>query len=132
MNMNDNQCEHAEELVSFLYGELEEKAQRTFQQHVRGCASCERELASFGRVRNSISEWRDLTLGAMEPNNGVVVRARPSALAALRNFFYLSPLWLKGAAAFASVLFCVCAVLAIAYLKTPTPHLVANPADKLY
>jgi hypothetical protein len=133
MNMNDkSQCEHTEELVSFLYGELEEKAQRAFQQHVRGCASCERELTLFGQVRNSITEWRDLTLGAIEPNNGVVVPARPSALAALRNFFNLSPLWLKGAAAFASVLFCVCAVLAIAYLKTPTPQIVVNPGDKLY
>jgi len=135
MNMNDfdkSQCEHSEELVSFLYGELEEKAQRGFQQHVRACASCERELASFGQVRNSLTEWRDSTLGAIEPNKVAVVPARPSALAAIRNFFDLSPLWLKGAAAFASVLFCVCAVLAIAYLRTPTPNIAATPSDKVY
>ena len=129
MNMNDfdkAQCGHAEELVSFLYGELEEKSQRNFQQHVRSCASCERELASFGQVRHSIAEWRDLSLGAVEPNS-VVVPGRRSAFAAIRKFFELSPLWLKGATAFASVLFCVCAALAIAYLRTPTSNIAANP-----
>jgi hypothetical protein len=38
---------------------------------------------------------------------------KKSAIAALRGFFDLSPLWLKGATGFAVVAFCILAILAI-------------------
>ena len=39
---------------------------------------------------------------------------------------------MKGAAAFASVLFCVCAVLAIAHVKSQTSNVVSVPNNKVY
>ena len=41
-------------------------------------------------------------------------------MAAIREFLNLAPLWLRGAGAFAAILFCLCAVLAIGYLKAPS------------
>jgi hypothetical protein len=63
---------------------------------------------------------------------GSEVRHRPSALAAIREFFSLSPVWMKGAAAFASLLFCVCAVMAIVYLKDRNSLTVKSPGEKTY
>jgi hypothetical protein len=51
----------------------------------------------------------------------------PSALSALREFFSLLPLWLKGAVAFASVLFCLFAGLAIARLRDKPSVVVEGP-----
>jgi len=60
------------------------------------------------------------------------VHVKPSALAALREFLNLSPMWLKGATALASVLFCVCVVLAIAYLRNGPSPIVRMDNGKIY
>jgi hypothetical protein len=58
----------------------------------------------------------------------VTAQARPSAIAALREFFNLSPLWMKGAVAFAAILFCVFAGLAVARLQSKQQRtVVINP-----
>lgn len=116
-------CERENDLVAFLYGELNDTEARTFQSHTRDCASCNAELAAFRDIRESVVAWRNESLGGVISfpiAESVVLRAdhkKPSALAALREFFSLSPLWMKGALAFASVLFCLFAVLAIARLR---------------
>ncbi|HXD34612.1 MAG TPA: hypothetical protein VN643_26060 [Pyrinomonadaceae bacterium] len=137
----DNQpCNRSEELVAFLYNEMEDGDARKFEQHLHECVRCERELASFGEIRQSIVSWRDASLApawsntAENESRGFIpsVQARPSAFAAIREFFSLSPLWLKGAAAFASLLFCVCAALAIAYMRTPNTTVTVQTTDKIY
>jgi anti-sigma factor RsiW len=135
--MKDNQdqvCERAEELISSLYGELGEQDTREFDRHLQECARCETELAGFGQIRASIVSWRDESLGvawsraagterelASTPVR-TVTYARPSAFSAIREFFKLSPVWMKGAAVFASVLFCVSAIIAVAhFMEKPAP-----------
>jgi hypothetical protein len=126
---NTNTCERVDDLIGFLYGELGESEARRFEHHLSECAACEAEFAAFGQIRESILDWRNESLGlgrspavagsqvlapvAAEPR----MHAKQSAIAALREFFTLSPLWMKGATAFAALLFCVCAVLAVAYVK---------------
>lgn len=127
-------CERNEELIGFLYGELSELEARRFQRHLNECTVCETELAAFGQIRQSIVEWRDQTVGltplpAAAVESSVILqpqRSGRSAIAALREFFALSPVWLKGVTAFASVLFCICAVLAVSYLKNPTAGKIAR------
>ncbi len=117
----DQVCERADDLVGFLYGELTDWEARKFERHMQDCAACTTEYAAFGQLRESIVAWRNEALG---PGAGRVLTSTvlpiqprpPSALAALREFFNLSPLWMKGVAAFASVLFCVFATLAVAHL----------------
>jgi hypothetical protein len=130
--VNVPNCERENDLIAFLYGELNDTEARTFQSHMRDCASCNAELAAFKEIRESVVAWRNESLGGVMsyPITKSVVNSadheKPSALAALREFFNLSPLWMKGALAFASVLFCLFAVLAIARLRDKPPATTAT------
>ena len=123
-------CGRENDLIGFLYGELNEVETIAFQRHLRECPACNAELADFGEVRESVVAWRNESLGAVALPAQVTTttktpRATPSAVAALREFFNLSPLWMKGAVAFAAVLFCVFAGLALARLREEPPRAVA-------
>jgi anti-sigma factor RsiW len=101
---NSPVCERAEDLMAFLYREMDDNETRAFEVHLRECANCRDELASFGVVRESIFAWREEALSGFV---STPLPAKKSALAALRQFFDLSPLWLKAATGFAVVTFCV-------------------------
>ena len=109
--MNERQnsptCERAPELLAFLYGEAGEREARDFQMHLQQCKSCSEEVASLGIVRESITAWRDEALAGFVSTPVAAETQKKSALAALKQFFDLSPLWLKGATAFAAVMFCM-------------------------
>ena len=122
---NSPACERASDLIAFLYNEANENEKRDFQSHLQQCSNCREEVAAFAGVRESITAWRDEALSGFV---ATTVASKKSALAALRQFFDLSPLWLKGATAFAVVAFCVLAALAIVRLNAPQPALtVVNP-----
>lgn len=112
-------CERAGDLVSVLYGEAGERERRDFELHLKHCGNCRAEFAAFAEVRESIGEWRDEALTGFVSAHEAVLPVRKSALAALRQFFDLSPLWLKGAVGFAAVVFCVLAALAVWRPQTP-------------
>jgi hypothetical protein len=131
-------CRRENDLITFLYGEMNDVDARTFQRHVRICASCNAELEAFRDVRESVVAWRNEALGVTSApvEKWAVTTAyqrKPSALMALREFFNLSPLWLKGAVAVASVLFCVLAGLAIASLQDKSPvGTITDPGSTAY
>jgi anti-sigma factor RsiW len=109
--MNERQnsptCERASDLIAYLYGEVEEREARDFRLHLQQCKSCREEIASLGVVRESITAWRDEALAGFVTSPVSAQPQKKSALTALRQFFDLSPLWLKGATAFAAITFCV-------------------------
>ena len=119
-------CHRAEDLVTYLYGEASESDALDFRRHMQHCAACRTEFAGFNQVHESISVWRNEALGASF--NPAAVVAEPSidathfaqherklsALAAVREFFNVSPLWLRGATAFAGLLLCALLVWAVA------------------
>jgi hypothetical protein len=115
-------CERASDLIAFLYNEADERQARDFQLHLNECSACREEVASFGAVRASITEWRDEALAGFVSRP--VVTNRKSTLAALRQFFDLSPLWLKGATAFAVVAFCVLAAMVFVNLRSRNVQVV--------
>ena len=132
MRNDDLTCGRENDLIGFLYGELNEVEATAFQRHLRECGTCNAELADFGEVRESVVAWRNESLGSVAfpaqvtaSSLTVARRATPSAMAALREFFNLSPLWMKGAVAFAAVLFCVFAGMALAHLRQAPPAPVA-------
>lgn len=127
-------CDRENDLITFLYGECDETEARNFEQHLRTCSVCESDLAGFRHVRNSMTAWRSEVLGVTETvksspitTEAPVTRQR-SAVAAIREFFNLSPLWLKGAVAFASILLCLFAASTIFNMRKPS---VAS-IDKVY
>jgi hypothetical protein len=113
MDNDSSTCERAGDLVSVLYGEATEREQREFEQHLKQCGNCRAEFAAFAQVRESIGDWRDEALSGFVSSPVVAAPPRKSALAALRQFFDLSPLWMKGAVGFAAVAFCVLVVLVL-------------------
>lgn len=114
--MNESQhsptCERASDLIAFLYDEADEREARDFQLHMQQCDSCREEAVSLGVVRESVTAWRDEALAGFVATP-VAPAQKKSALAALRQFFDLSPMWLKGATALAAVAFCVLVGLVI-------------------
>ena len=140
--INNLGCGRKDELISFLYEELNADEKLNFVQHTQTCSECRAELSSFMEIRSDVVAWRDATLGALTPVNAQTIlnttpKRKPSAMAALREFFNLSPLWMKGAVAFASLLFCVLAILVVTRRTTPeqvvlrsTPNnSAASPAE---
>ena len=127
---NSPGCERASDLVAFLYGEADEREARDFQLHLQQCGNCREEVASFRDVRHSIKAWRDEALAGFVSTPVTTQPKTKSALAALRQFFDLSPLWLKGATALAAVTFCVLAGLAL--FKTNHEPVISKNPDAVY
>jgi hypothetical protein len=132
-------CGRENDLIAFLYGELDPGESSMFRSHVQECRSCATELQEFTGIRDSVVAWRNEALVGVTTTTvqaPIVLSSavrKPGALAALREFFTLSPLWMKGAVVFASLLFCLFAVLAVARLReTPPPPIANNPNVKSY
>jgi hypothetical protein len=121
-------CERGNDLIAYLYGEIDERAGRDFKQHLLNCAECESQLGAFKQIRSSVVAWRQESLlgGAANSVSRAVGSAsdsgKRSAMADIRQFFELSPLWMKGSIAFASVVFCLVSVIALAhFFENPKP-----------
>jgi hypothetical protein len=93
---NSPECERSSDLMAFLYNEMNASETREFESHLRDCPTCRDEAAGFGMVRESIVAWRDEVLTGFV--SSTATPAKKSALAAFRQFFDLSPLWLQSAA----------------------------------
>ena len=116
---NSPVCERAGDLISVLYGEASEREKRDFELHMHECGSCRAEFGAFAQVRESVRDWRDEALaGFVATAAAAPAPSKKSAVVALRQFFDLSPLWMKGAVGFAAVVFCVLAVLAVTRLRS--------------
>jgi len=127
-------CHRAEDLVTYLYNEANEAEAQDFANHAAACDACRAELLVFRQVHDSISLWRNEALGSAfstatvalpvtrEAGRPLAEPPRLSAVSALREFFTVSPLWLRGATAFAALLLSVLAILAVSRLwNTPAP-----------
>ena len=136
-------CHRAEDLVTYLYGEASEADALDFRNHLRQCDSCRSEFTVFNQVHESIETWRNEALGAsFNPAipatvaidaTPVIRHARLSALAALREFFTVSPLWLRGATAFAALLLCVLGVMMVARVsRRPIEIAKADKHEEMY
>lgn len=110
---NSPDCERASDLIAFLYNEASEHERRDFESHLKECRACSEEVASFGVVRESITTWRDEVLSGFVATPLPSRTQKKSALTALKQFFDLSPLWLKGAIGFALIALCALALLPI-------------------
>ena len=126
---NSPACERGSDLIAFVYNEASESEARDFELHLKECGDCRDEVASFGMVRESIVAWRDEALSGFVAQPLTAGAGRKSALAAFRQFFDLSPLWLKVASGFAVLSFCVLAALAFVNLQTKEPVVVTSKPE---
>src|SRR5258708_17322480 len=137
-NINERPvCHRAEDLVTYLYGEASEVEAKDFTEHLQQCDACRSEFGVFQQVHDSILLWRNEALGVAFSPAAVSIEStvdstqfvqherKLTALAALREFFSVSPLWLRTATAFATLLLCALAVLGMSRLSQ-TPNRVAD------
>jgi anti-sigma factor RsiW len=134
-------CHRAEDLVTYLYGEASEADALDFSKHLQQCDACRSEFGVFNQVHDSILTWRNEALGvafdpravaidsAVESSQFVRHERKLSALAALREFFTVSPLWLRGATAFAALLLCALGIAMVVRLSQK-PAEVSKTANK--
>ena len=135
-------CHRGEDLVTYLYGEASIEEARDFNAHMQQCDACRAEFNLFNQVHESIVTWRNEALGpiaspvAAHENIPVVSPAvvqdgrRLPALAALSEFFSVSPLWLRVATAFSALLLCVLGVITIArWSQKPGEVVKTNNGD---
>ena len=140
-NINERPvCHRAEDLVTYLYGEANAAEARDFATHLERCDACRAEFSLFNQVHESIVTWRNEALRtATVPSVSPVAQTVPlptpfaqherklSAWASLREFFSVSPLWLRGATAFAGLLLCALLVFAASRLwQRPTTEVVKS------
>jgi negative regulator of sigma E activity len=141
-------CHRSEDLVTYLYNEASATEAQEFSSHVETCEACRAEFAVFSQVHESILLWRNEALGsAFSPapqaapvlteattasRQFVQPERKLPALAALREFFSVSPLWLRGATAFAALLLCVLAVFVVSSSWRKPGPLANNPAEPTY
>jgi hypothetical protein len=137
-------CHRAEDLVTYLYGEASEVESRDFAAHLQQCDACRGEFGVFQQVHDSILVWRNEALGssfnpATVVSDGAVDSAqfawkkrKLSALEALREFFSVSPLWLRAATACAALLLCVLGGLAISRTLNRSAQVANQTGESKY
>jgi hypothetical protein len=145
------ECERAEQLIGYLYGESDAGERSDFECHLRNCAACRDEAAAFTHVRGSVAEFRTellsaaptvslerLVTEAAAQHAGVQSSLAPAlagstrpaqhdsappvavphatargALAALVEFFRLSPVWLRASTGAVALALCARILLGI-------------------
>jgi hypothetical protein len=130
---NPQQCERTTDLISWLYGEAGPEEVRSFKSHLTGCVQCREDAKSFAGIRHSVIAWRDESLPSMAQFPSKALANRPtkkSALAAIRQFFDLSPLWMKGAVGFATLLLGL--LLAFSVMRMRQNEVPGNATDRTY
>ena len=123
---NSPSCERASDLIAFLYNEASEHERRDFESHLNECRVCREEVASFGVVRELVTTWRDEVLSGFVSTPLPDRANRKSALAAFRQFFDLSPLWLKGATALVVLALFALATVALYQLQTNNQQIASS------
>jgi hypothetical protein len=75
--------------------------------------------------------WKEEALSTSAPPRVQFVARQKSAVAAIREFFDLAPLWLRGAVGFAAVALCVMALLVLVPIwKKPDAVMPSNASGK--
>lgn len=109
-NNHNSACAFAEDLVSYLYGEIGEQEKANFETHLHACRTCAEELSAFGVVRSTILEWRQNDFSPLKtpsfelPAKVETVSSSRSWLVGLREIFSLRPAFATVATAFAVML----------------------------
>jgi anti-sigma factor RsiW len=121
-----NECGRGEQIVAYLYDESGAQERAGFERHLASCHACREELAAFSQVREAVGAWRaellthapaiataEVIPAATTTRDARDVTARRTAWGALREFFMLSPAWMRYGSVAAAVVVCALATLAV-------------------
>lgn len=112
-NVNKNNCGSSDEMVSFIYGEIDDDGRRLFERHLAECVRCTDEFTAISNARFSVFEWQKDEFANIPTPTFVIpgpivqpnVESRPAGLfAGLRAIFDFS-YWPIAVAASVLILF---------------------------
>ena len=112
-------CDRQEQLIGFLYGELDPSESQAFEQHLFACADCRVELESLRTTRGQIAAWTppDPHLDFQIVRGPVPARPAPAR-------FRISPAW--GLAAAAVLVMAIGAAIANLEIRVGSDGLVVR------
>lgn len=87
-------CDRQEQLIGFLYGELDPSESHAFEQHLFTCAECRVELDGLRATRGQIAAWTP-----PEPDLDFQIVRGPVPARSAQPRFRISPAWGLAAAA---------------------------------
>jgi Putative zinc-finger len=145
-------CSFAEEIVEYIYDEMNGETKARFETHIAKCSSCADELAGFGIVRSKVSDWKlkefsplatpIIELPIVQTIENTQVKRR--WFESLRDLVMLSPAWMTQTAAFATLAICfgiafyafnsqavIDEVSPPQYIAEATPNVFPTPPIKL-
>jgi anti-sigma factor RsiW len=89
-------ADRGEQIVAYLYDDLEAGDRQAFESHLASCSACRAEIAAFRNVRAELARWNP-----PEPAHFAAMRAEPPARrAAVWATLADIPVWAQTAAAF--------------------------------
>jgi anti-sigma factor RsiW len=103
MEAKANNCEFANDVVDYLYGEANEARRNAFEDHLLDCTACIDEFAEVSNSRFAVFEWQRDEFAPLATPQFVIPYddARPGLVAGLRERF--SAGWAAPAFAFAAI-----------------------------
>jgi hypothetical protein len=127
----NSDCGFGEQLVSYLYNEINGAEKFNFESHLQNCATCADEFAAFSGVHYSINDWKLKEFSMLETpfievpskisrfvETPELSENKSSWLSGLRRLFSLSPrAWSLATASFAVLAVCVGIILLANYKK---------------
>ncbi len=57
-NGNNSNCRFSDEMVSYIYDEIDSSSRILFETHLSGCTNCTDEFAAISNARLSVFEWQ--------------------------------------------------------------------------
>lgn len=129
----DQHCNRSEEVIAYVYEEIAGPDRERFEKHLGSCPVCAEEVGAFSGISSAMQHWRKTEFDALEtPRIEIDYNVRPETvttvsttgatwLSTVREYFRLSPVMMRSAAAFG-----ILAVVAGAlwfYLSAPTPDI---------
>jgi Putative zinc-finger len=87
-------CDRKEQLIGFVYGELDPSEMRAFEQHLFTCADCRVELEDLRVTRGQIAAWTP-----PDPHLDFQIVRGPVPARPVASRFRISPAWGLAAAA---------------------------------
>jgi len=116
---DEHMCDRKEELIGFLYGELDPDEAAAFGQHLFTCAECRVELEGLRSARGQIAAWTP-----PEPHLDFQIVRGPVSARPAASRFRVTPAW--GLAAAAMLVMAIGAAIANLEIRVGSEGLVVR------
>lgn len=77
--------EYTEEIILYIYGELEGEAKSALEQHIRGCKACAAELEELSGAHAAAAESKPVPAISLETSERIKWNARKTAAGIIRQ-----------------------------------------------